>query len=162
MEVWGNRGIILILAKHINLPSKLLAGMNGCHIHGLHSFNPGTKMIHSVTERNDKDDPGASETEPSAYLPPRHEGYSLLRKVFVYQLALAMFCIAVALAFPEFTRQLPIGGIKDHAGSGELTVSNVEDFSAPAEDIQIVETFIRTTIHWMRPPWCCQASSQRF
>ena len=51
----------------------------------------------------------------------------------------------VALAFPEFTEQLPIGGIKELEGTGELTVSNVEEFGPPSEDIQIVETFIRTT-----------------
>ena len=102
-------------------------------------------MTRSVTEPHDKADPKTSELERSAYLPPRHEGYSLLRKVFVYHLALAMFCVAIALAFPEFTEQLPIGGIKELAGSGELSVSNVEEFSQPVEDIQIVETFIRTT-----------------
>ena len=51
----------------------------------------------------------------------------------------------VALAFPELTEQLPIGGIKELEGTGELTVSNVEEFGPPSEDIQIVETFIRTT-----------------
>lgn len=98
-----------------------------------------------MTESQDKAGSPRSEIEPSAYLPPRHEGYSLLRKVLVYHLALAIFFIAVALAFPEFTEQLPIGGIKELAGTGELTVSNVEEFGPPSEDIQIVETFIRTT-----------------
>lgn len=97
-----------------------------------------------MNEPQDPSAPKLTELEPSAYLPPRHEGYSLLRKVLVYHAALAIFCIGVALAFPEFTEQLPIGGIKELEGSGELTVSNTN--SRPStDDIQIVETFIRTT-----------------
>lgn len=98
-----------------------------------------------MTEELDKESQEKSEREDSPYLPPRNEGYGLLRKVLFYHLALALFCFTVALAFPEFIEQLPIGGIKELAGSGELSVSGIDEYQEPVEDIQIVETFIRTT-----------------
>jgi len=79
------------------------------------------------------------------YLPPRNEGLSLLRKIFVYHMILAVFAVSIGLVFPGFIEHLPIGGIKDLEGSGELRVSNIDETAPPAEDIQIVQTFIRTT-----------------
>lgn len=103
-----------------------------------------------MTQQNDKTHTQQPDPDTSSYLPPRDEGYGLLRKIMVYHFALAMFCIAVALAFPEFVEQLPIGGIEQLADSSDLTFSSFEDTSYPAEDIQIVETFIRTTSQFDR------------
>jgi len=79
------------------------------------------------------------------YLPPRKDGLGLLRKVVIYHMVLALFAVSIALVFPDFIEQLPIGGIKELAGSGELSVSSVEDVAPPTQDIKIVKTFIRTT-----------------
>jgi hypothetical protein len=83
--------------------------------------------------------------DPSLYLPPRNQGYSLLLKVVVYHVILALLAVSAALIFPDFIDQLPIGGISELAESGDFSVSSIEEVAPPGEDIQIVETFIRTT-----------------
>jgi len=48
--------------------------------------------------------------------------------------------------FPGFVDQAPIGGITELAESGEVTVSAMDDPPPmPAQDFEIVETFIRAT-----------------
>ena len=83
--------------------------------------------------------------DPSQYLPPRNEGFSLLLKIAGYHLVLAVFAISLALIFPNFIEQLPIGGINELAEGGDLKIFSVDETAPPDEDIQIVETFIRTT-----------------
>lgn len=83
--------------------------------------------------------------DPALYLPPRKEGYRLLRKVIFYHLILALVAVSIAIIFPDFTEQLPIGGIRDLAEAGDLSVSNIGNAVPPGEDIEIVQTFIRTT-----------------
>ena len=83
--------------------------------------------------------------DPSQYLPPHNEGFSLLLKIAGYHLVLAVFAISLALIFPGFIDQLPIGGINELAEGGDLKIFSVDEAAPPAEDIQIVETFIRTT-----------------
>jgi hypothetical protein len=81
----------------------------------------------------------------SDYLPPRNEGFRLLRKIVVYHLSVALFVLGVLLVFPDFVQELPIGGVDELASSGDLSVARVEDMTPPEGDIQIVETFIRAT-----------------
>ena len=83
--------------------------------------------------------------DSSKYLPPRHDGLALLRNVFLYHMGLLIIAISLALIFPNFIDLLPIGGISELAESGDLSVSNIGEAQPPAEDIQIVQTFIQTT-----------------
>ena len=66
-------------------------------------------------------------------------------KVAIYHVVLAVFAISLAFIFPDFVEQLPVGGISELAENSEFGVSFVDDVVPPSEDIQIVETFIRTT-----------------
>jgi hypothetical protein len=104
-----------------------------------------------VTEQKQNSESQPSGVDSSLYLPPRGEGLSLLRKVVFYDVIIAMFAVAVALVFPDFVDQLPIGGIEELAGTGELSVSNVDDFATPAgPDMEIIQTFFRTTSRFDR------------
>lgn len=81
----------------------------------------------------------------------------LFRKLLVYHLILFVAVVVLAMSFPGFVAQLPIGGVTDLIKGGDLTVSHVND--APMEtgdetseeaaektgDIQIVTTVIRAT-----------------
>ena len=79
-------------------------------------------------------------------LPHRKPHYRLLRRVLFYHLLLAAFVITLALAFPDFIAELPIGGITELAEGGDVTVSRVGDGPpATADDFEIVETFFRAT-----------------
>jgi hypothetical protein len=75
----------------------------------------------------------------------RITGLKLFRKLLVYHVITALMVITLAALFPGFTAQLPIGGVTELAESGDVTVAQVADTPATAEDIAIVETFIRTT-----------------
>jgi hypothetical protein len=84
--------------------------------------------------------------EPELSLRPNKPRYRLLRKVLLYHLALAVVVLTVALAYPGLIAELPIGGVTELAEGGEITVSNVSDRPpVPAQDFEIVETFIRAT-----------------
>jgi len=98
-----------------------------------------------VADPNPETSAQPSLVDPSQYLPPRNEGFSLLLKIAGYHLVLAVFAISLALIFPNFIKQLPIGGINELAEGGDLKIFSVDETAPPAEDIQIVETFIRTT-----------------
>lgn len=77
--------------------------------------------------------------------PPAGIGLRLFRKLFLYHLALAALVIVLAMAFPGFTEQLPIGGVTELVEGGELTVSRVADTPPGSNDIEIVNTVIRAT-----------------
>jgi len=80
------------------------------------------------------------------FLPPRKEGYKLLRKIIVYHLSLFILALVTAMVFPDFVNQLPIGGINELAERGDLSVSNItQPATPPSEDFEIVETVIRAT-----------------
>jgi hypothetical protein len=98
-----------------------------------------------VTEQQQETGTQPPAVDPSQFLPPRKEGFGLLRKVVFYHLILAVFAVSLALIFPNFVEHIPIGGISDLAESDAFGVSNVEDVLPPTNDIQIVQTFIQTT-----------------
>jgi len=84
--------------------------------------------------------------DPEIRLPRSKPHYRLLRRVLVYHALLAAFVVTLALVFPDFIDELPIGGITELAEGGEVTFSQAgEQAAAPAEDFEIVETFIRAT-----------------
>ena len=77
---------------------------------------------------------------------PRRPTYRLLRRVLLYHAALAVAVIALVLLFPGFVDEAPIGGVTELAEGGEITVTTADQPPPmPAEDFEIVETFIRAT-----------------
>ena len=98
-----------------------------------------------VTENSNNPGGRAPLLDPSKYLPPRDEGFRLLRKMVLYHLSLAIVVVSLALLFPGFVDELPVGGVTELASGGDISVKQVEEFAPPAGDIEIVETFIRAT-----------------
>jgi len=98
-----------------------------------------------MSEERKQQEPLASEVVPKPPLLPRSGNFRLLRKVLIYHLSLAVFVLALAVAFPGFVDQLPVGGVTELAESGEVDVSRLRDDAAASGDFEIVETFIRTT-----------------
>ena len=83
--------------------------------------------------------------DPGKYLPPRNEGFKLLRKVIIYHVLLAVFTFSLAMIFPGFVDLMPIGGISELEESGDLRVTQVEEVEPDPAEMEIVTTFIRTT-----------------
>jgi hypothetical protein len=81
--------------------------------------------------------------------PPQHphrENHRLLWRVLLYHVVLAIFVISLALVFPDFIAELPIGGVTELAEEGDISVSSVDaPPSTPAADLEIVETVLRAT-----------------
>ena len=69
------------------------------------------------------------EGHPDGWSKQRRAGVSLLRRLVVYHASLAVCLLLAAVEFPDFTRQLPIGGVtqlvqaEKHPRSAELAVS---------------------------------------
>jgi len=83
------------------------------------------------------------ESDPAAAGPPgdwsehRRAGIRLLRRLVLYHMVLAGCLLLAAVVFPDFTRHLPIGGVKQliadagpAAGKSDLAVGTVD--SAPS------------------------------
>ena len=81
----------------------------------------------------------------SKYLPPRHEGARLLRKLVGYHLVVAVVVVSLAMIFPGFLDELPIGGVTELASGSDFRVANMDDYQPPPAEMEIVETFIETT-----------------
>jgi hypothetical protein len=77
---------------------------------------------------------------------PRRNNYRLFWRVLLYHVVLAVFIVTLALVFPAFVAQLPIGGVTELAEGGEVTITEVESRPAPTENFEIVETVLRATI----------------
>jgi len=98
-----------------------------------------------MSEERKQQEPLASGVLPTPPLLPRSGSFRLLRKVLIYHLSLAVFVFTLALVFPGFVDQLPVGGVTELAESGEVDVSRLREDAAASADFEIVETFIRTT-----------------
>ncbi len=103
-----------------------------------------------MTEKIQEDSSQPPLVDPALFLPPRQEGFKLLRKVVVYHVMLAIFAITLAMLFPDFLDQMPIGGIDELLEGGDVRVSQIAEPPPPSEDIQIVQTFIRATSEFDR------------
>ena len=99
-----------------------------------------------MSEAPPTQEPDLPNPDPEIQLPQRIPHYRLLRRVAAYHLLLATFVVSLALLFPDFIAELPIGGVTELAESGDVSVSRVGDGPpATAEDFEIVETFLRAT-----------------
>lgn len=80
-------------------------------------------------------------------------GLRLLRRLLLYHAALALVLVLVAVLFPGVLAELPIGGIREIAQRGDVTVGQLPDEIAgaqiqaapPAEDIEIVGSLLQAT-----------------
>jgi len=75
----------------------------------------------------------------------RKSGLKLFRKLLMYHLVFATLILSIAATFPGFTAQLPVGGVSELAENSDLTQATAPETPVHAEDIAIVQTFIRTT-----------------
>jgi hypothetical protein len=70
------------------------------------------------------------EGHPDGWAAQRRAGVSLLRRLLLYHAGLAACLLLVAVLFPDFTHQLPIGGVKQlvqaekHPGKAEQAVNS--------------------------------------
>lgn len=90
-------------------------------------------MLESLPERNS----ASTEGNLEAWSEHRRVGVRLLRRLLIYHAVLALCLLMAAVAFPDFTRHLPIGGVKQlaeggepAAGKSELVTSSVETGTA--------------------------------
>jgi hypothetical protein len=73
-----------------------------------------------------------SEGHPDGWSEQRRVGVGLLRRLVIYHAGLAACLLLAAVVFPDFTRQLPIGGVKQlvqaekHPGKAELAGNPAE------------------------------------
>jgi hypothetical protein len=98
-----------------------------------------------VSEEPQKGARPAPEAGQELLMPPRRPSYRLLRRVLLYHLVLAVVVVSLALVFPGFVAEAPIGGVTELAEGGEVTVSRIDPPPMPAEDFEIVESVIRAT-----------------
>lgn len=88
----------------------------------------------------------APEAGQELLMTPRRPSYRLLRRVLLYHLVLAVLVITLALVFPGFVAEAPIGGVTELAEGGDVTVTRIDrPPPMPAEDFEIVESVIRAT-----------------
>ncbi|MDX1380331.1 MAG: hypothetical protein R3233_04380 [Xanthomonadales bacterium] len=71
--------------------------------------------------------------------------FRLLRRVLVYHVVLAVLVLTLALLFPDWLTQAPIGGVTELAEGGEITISEVPEPPPVTKDFEIVESVIRAT-----------------
>ena len=63
----------------------------------------------------------------------RHAGARLFRRLVIYHAVLAVCLLLAAVAFPNFTRQLPIGGVRQLVEAGEAAAGKAGLTVSPAE-----------------------------
>jgi hypothetical protein len=78
------------------------------------------------------------------FKPSRRENYKLFWRVLLYHAVMAVLVVTLALVFPAFVADLPIGGVTELAEGGDVTVSSAEE--PPPQDMEIVESVIRATV----------------
>ena len=71
--------------------------------------------------------------------------FNLLWRILIYHLVLAVIVVSLAMLFPDFIAEMPIGGVTELAEGGDLTVGQMEEASKSTGDFEIVETFFRAT-----------------
>jgi len=72
----------------------------------------------------------------------RRAGFRLLRKMLVYHLALGLLLLVLVAIFPSFADLLPIGGVRDLAAGGEISI-NTGQIETQRRDGEIISTVLR-------------------
>lgn len=86
-------------------------------------------MLESLPERT----PMPAEGHPEGWSEHRRVGVRLLRRLVIYHAALAACLLLAAVAFPDFARQLPIGGVRQLVEAGETAAGKAEIAVSPAK-----------------------------
>jgi len=76
-------------------------------------------------------------------LPSRLEGLRLFRRLLVYHLILAVVVVLIALSFPNFVSQLPVGGVTDLVENSDVMVAIENTAPIYDDDSEIVSTVIQ-------------------
>ncbi len=84
-----------------------------------------------------------NEEEVIPLLPSRREGFRLFRRLFIYHLVIAAAMVLLVLLFPGFVAQLPVGGVTDLVGSGDVTVGFENMAPIYSDDSEIVSTVFK-------------------
>ena len=84
-------------------------------------------MSGSLPERDAAPETSDAETRRQQ----RRVGYRLLRRLVAYHGILAICVLFAAALLPDFSRHLPIGGVRELVKGGELTVGNVGQVASP-------------------------------
>lgn len=103
-----------------------------------------------MSDKTNTANPAQPVAEPKPQLPSRRVAFKLFRRMFIYHVSLAIVLISLAVIFPGFSDQLPIGGVTELVESGDLTVNRVEEFPLQDGDVEIVKTVINTTSEFDR------------
>lgn len=72
----------------------------------------------------------------------RRNGFKLLRKMLAYHLTLGLLLLVIVAIFPSFADLLPIGGVRDLAAGGEITIDN-RQLGTQRPDGEIISTVLR-------------------
>lgn len=72
----------------------------------------------------------------------RRKAFRLLGKLVLYHLTLALLLLVLVSIFPSFADLLPIGGVRDLAAGGEITI-DTGSAETPRPDGEIISTVLR-------------------
>jgi len=72
----------------------------------------------------------------------RRTGFRLLRKMLIYHLALGLLLLVLVAIFPSFADLLPIGGVRDLAAGGEISIDTGQA-ETQRPDGEIISTVLR-------------------
>ena len=75
--------------------------------------------------------------------PSRRAGLRLFRHLFIYHLVLAAAVVLLALIFPNFVTQLPVGGVTDLVDSGDVLVAFENVAPIYNDDTEIISTVFK-------------------
>ena len=75
-------------------------------------------------------------------LPSRRAGFKLFCRLIIYHLMLAVAVLLLVLMFPNFASLLPVGGVTELVGSGEVTVPFENTAQGYSGDSEIVNTVV--------------------
>jgi len=96
-----------------------------------------------VTEKSQEQPDLTDLVEFKPLLPSRRAGFKLFCRLIIYHLMLAVAVMLLVLMFPDFASQLPVGGVTDLVGSGEVTVPFEYTAEGYSDDSEIVNTVVR-------------------
>lgn len=98
-----------------------------------------------MTRTPENGDPPAETIDALPIGPERWAGLRLARKLLLYHITLAAVVIATTLIFPNFAEQLPVGGVRVLAETGDATIGFLDQGNADSEEAEIVSSIVRAT-----------------
>jgi len=98
-----------------------------------------------MSEATPSQEPAGSTTGSTPQRPSLHTGWCLFRRLLIYHAIVGIAVVLMAMVFPGFTAQLPIGGVSELVESGDLKVTRIEDVPPAVADLEIVDSVIRAT-----------------